>query len=272
MIKKILKSVLVLGLVLATAGTATKAWFTSTVTAADNEITTGTLMLAIDSTRTHTYSGLWNGGSGSYGTPFDAYNAVRDLDGVSDDREDFEPWVNAEPGVYVAYSGGSGVETLPDGNYSVWIAVRNRGTLPLNYRFKTTGNWVADSGRLGDGECISSGNANLVEVKNVHRYGNLSHNPDSGCENDEECRNLRDALVDLNTGWTPASTSVANFSDPVWVNDNVTLNEKEFVIYRLDMNLSENAGNCYQGATYQYDLIGQAKQVTASSFQVLCLY
>ncbi len=260
MLKKILKSLLVLSVVLATVGTATRAWFTSTVTAADNEVTTGTLLLAVDSTRTHTYSGDWN--------LYDAYNVVRDVDGVSEDREDFEPWVNAEPGVFVAYSGGAGVETLPAGNFSVWVAVRNKGTLPLNYRFRTSGGWVADSGRLGDGTCGSSGNANLVQVKEVYRYGNLSHNPDTGCESHEECRNIRDALMDLGTGWTPASTTVDTFvlSPGDWVDDDVTLNEKEFAIYRLDMNLSENAGNCYQGATYLYDLTAQAKQVDAPSF------
>jgi len=99
MLKKILKSLLVLGVLGVTLGGATKAWFTSQVTAADNEITTGTLMLAIDSSQEHGYRD-----AGSWAFPL-AYTVVEDIDGVETTYDHtFETWANAEPGVSVPFT------------------------------------------------------------------------------------------------------------------------------------------------------------------------
>jgi len=247
MIKRIIKSLLVLTVVLATAGTATRAWFTSQVTAADNQIVTGTLLLAIDSTRTHTYVGTW-------GYP-DAYVVVEDVDGVSTPYYTFEPWTNAEPGAYAVYDG---VWPRPAGNFSAWLAIRNKGSLEENYRAYALGDWI-DGPRFGTSGCPSLAGAvdMLVSVANVHRY------PSDDCQGSQECANL---YYGLKTGpWTNKAGVTADNSGPVagYYNDFLSLAANEFVIYRVDFNLSSTADNCYQGATYEYDLVGQAKQLSA---------
>jgi len=267
MIKKILKSILVLTVLLGTVGGATKAWFTSTVTAADNEITVGTLMLAVDSTWNHTYSGAW-------GSP-NADIVVQDEDGVSIQYNNFEAWTNAEPGAYVAYSAEAGADTWDTGNYSIWMSIRNRGTLDLNYRAAVTGAWTNLPRAATDPACQAAydldgtgSDPTLVKVRNVHRY---DVGVGSGCENHEECRNIRDGLL---TGpWTPQSAGTHDLTadpvagyyygtdDGIASGTDIDLAPEEFVVYRVDLQLSETAGNCYQGATYQYDLVGEAKQL-----------
>ncbi|MFH1561332.1 MAG: SipW-dependent-type signal peptide-containing protein [Patescibacteria group bacterium] len=262
--KKLLLSVLLIGAAGSVLVSATKAWFTSTVAAEDNEITTGELLLAIDSTRAHSYSGVWNGGTGSsYGAPYDAYNVVRDLDGVSDQREVFEPWTGAEPGVYVAYTGGTGQETPVAGNFSVWLAVRNRGSLPFNYRSYALGEWTSVPRMEAGGTCAGqSPDNNLVKVMNIHRY---DVDATTGCNNHEECKNIRDGLMAVGS-WQPKSGVGANDSGAVtgYYTESIDLGEDEFVIYRVDLQLDESTDDCYQGATYLYDLVGEAKQLGAS--------
>jgi len=152
----------------------------------------------------------------------------------------------------------------PAGNFSIWLAVRNRGTLPLQYEAAANGSWTliprvtSDQTNCG----LLTPDPSLVRVMNIHRY-NVSAS--AGCNNHIPCQNLRDALVNLS--WVPHPTTVANDSGPIlgWYDESsdVTLQGHQFVIYRVDLQLSENAGNCYQGATYTYDLVGQAKQVGA---------
>jgi len=252
--KNILLSLFTIGVLGVTLTSATAAWFTSGVTAADNEITTGTLMMAMDSTQSHTYTY-----TGGWVLPT-AYNIARDLDGVMQDMADFEPWTNAEPGVAAAYDG---TWPRPAGNFSVWVTVRNRGTLAFDYQGYATGAWTntprIDAGVPG---CVEvDPNDNLVVVDNVHRY---AATPTSGCENHEECQNLRDALIGLGT-WTPASVTAEDVSSPSVITGE-DLGPNEFVVYRVDMHLSTDANNCYQGATYEYDLVGQAKQLDAPNW------
>ena len=57
--KRILKSLLVLTLVVATTTGATRAWFTSNVVAADNEIRTGTLRMGIRTVNEDATSTWW---------------------------------------------------------------------------------------------------------------------------------------------------------------------------------------------------------------------
>ncbi len=263
--KKILKSLLVLAAVSVTMAGATRAWFTSTVTAKDNEISTGTLMLAVDSTRTHSYSPNW--------TLYDAYTVVRDLDGESDQRETLEAWTNAEPASYVAYEDyvASGEDPDEPGNNSVWMTVRNRGSLPAKAYLNMTGEWT-DLPRIGSASCTSvadeaSANHNLVRARKVHIYGGGS----SACENHEECRNLRDALeglgswsnipatystvdVDYNTGLGGTGATFYLSTDTTADGDAIYLQPNEFVVVRVDLNLSTSADNCYQNGTYLYDV------------------
>lgn len=260
--KRLLRAFLVMALVLATTGVATSAYFTSSVTAADNEIRTGTLMLALDSTRVHTYTTppAWGGDN--------AYTVVEDVDGVSTAGQPFEPWLNAEPGTYVAYSNDSGADNLPAGNFSVWLAIRNKGTISFNVGAEASGGWVLPLPRQStDPACASvTADPTLVKVMNIYRYANGGAVP--SCLSHEECRNLRDALL---TGpWTTVSGySARSWTGPIagfWSDDEVAFDANEFGIYRIDLNLDSTTDNCYQGATYQYDLNGVAKQVGAPSF------
>lgn len=246
--KRLLKAFLVIASVLAVAGTASSAYFTSSVTAADNDITTGTLMVAIDSTRTHSYSPNWS--------LYDAYNVVKDVDGVTIAGNPLETWSNVEPGVYSTFSDWP----RQDGNFSYWIAVRNRGTLDMYFKVypNQNGSWTLTRTVDELGNSCGVGDPNLVRVRNVHRY---AVTPTQGCENDEECRNLRDALQSVGS-WSPVSTTAVDVIGNPLTNfgDNVLLGANQFAIYRVDMQLISSAGNCYQNATYQYDLDVDARQ------------
>ncbi len=207
------------------------------------------MLLAIDSTKTHSYVGTW-------GYP-NAYVVVEDVDGVSIQYYTFEPWANAEPGVPVSYSSWP----TAAGNFSVWLAVRNKGTLPLNYRYKikNTGDWIAGS-RFGTTGCPTLAGANdaLVAIVNVHRY------PSDNCQGSLECANL---YYGLKTGpWINKTGVSSGDSNPgtAYYDDTLSLAAQEFVVYRVDLNLNSGTSNCYQGATYQYSSLGQAKQLGAA--------
>lgn len=235
MIRKTLKSVLVLTVVLATAGGATKAWFTSSVTASDNEIQTGTLLMAIDSTDS-----------------LDAYTATgyvvaqQNADGTKVQYNNFPDWTVAAPG----------------DAYSVYLAVRNKGSLPFNFRAAAVGGWLSGS-RFGTSGCptdAAAADANLVSVASVHRYAS------GNCESELGCRNVRDWLNSYGT-WAERSGTTVATSGPVsgYYDDGLMLDPNQYVLYRVDMGLDDGGtDDCYQGAAYQYDLMGEAKQVGAS--------
>ncbi len=240
MFKKVLKSLLVLTVVLATAGLGTRAWFTSEVTAQDNQITTGTLLLAVDSTDA----------TDSYTPPGTGYIVVeQNEDGSVSQHNTFPAWTVAAPG----------------DTYSVYLAVRNKGSIPFNYRAAALGAWQDGAPRFGTGSCPVDGadaDANLVSVVNVHRY--VSGN----CESEPGCQNVRGWL---NTGpWTEKAGTSLYDSGPVtgYYEDGFasiwTLEPSEYVLYRVDLKLSNTTDDCYQGATYHYDLLGEAKQEGAT--------
>ena len=238
--KKILKSLLVLSLVVGSLAGSTKAWFTSTVTASDNEIQTGTLLLAIDSTNS----------PDTYISPGTGMVIVQqNEDGSVVKYNNFPAWTVAAPG----------------DTYSIYLAARNRGSLPFNYRSAAYGAWTSGArfgGIVGGVTCpatAASGDNTLVSVINVHRYafGN--------CESEAGCQNIRGWLNSYGT-WTERSGTSSYSSGPVtgWYQDGFaslwTLDSHEYVLYRVDLKLDENTDDCYQGATYQYDLVGEAKQ------------
>ncbi len=247
-----------LSVLLLTVGGATKAWFTSTVTAEDNEIQVGTLLLAVDSTQNHgAYLGTGYLEDPTIPANRDGYNVVRELaDGSILNNNTFEAWENAAPG----------------DTFSVFAAVRNNGTLPLNARAMATGEWTAGP-RFGTGTCPSTpGDADpsLVSVSNVHLYRATAA---GGCEGVDECRNLRDALI--GAGYTPHFAGVTagdsggvsgyyyvteDGTDGSSTGSQVLLDEDEFVIYEVELTLSNTTDNCYQGATYLYDLTAEGKQ------------
>ncbi len=264
MVKKVLRSLLVISMVMLLSAGATKAWFTSEVIAEDNEIIVGSLMLALDSSREHTYDGTWG--------LYQAYTVVEDVDGVSTQYETFEPWINAQPGIYVPYIGNSGADVLPAGNKSIWVAFRNKGSLPMKVAGSAAGSWYEvprmDPGGACDGQTPDD---TLVVPRNVHFYAS-SGSDTANCENHEECRNIRDGLMTgpwsyaqgvsvVDVSGDPISGVVYGSSDGTDTGTAFELEPNEFVIARIDFHLDESTDSCYQGATYHYDLTGYAYQL-----------
>jgi predicted ribosomally synthesized peptide with SipW-like signal peptide len=278
MLKKLLKSALVILIAVGTSVGATNAAFTSSVTAADNEIVAGTLRLAIDSTRAHIYATpyTWNGGFGGAGAPYDSYTVVQDVNGVSTAGLPLETWTNAAPGTFVPYVYQPGADVLADGNHSYWIALRNAGTVPLKVKANVTGgSWTMDPAVAATVACTGADlNAvPTVSVRNVHIYAT------DNCESHEECHNI---YYGLKTGpWTNATTVAYDYynpgytplSGPVYASSNGTsggtpiqINGQQFIVARVDVNFDDTLvapaiQNCYQGATFSYDLTGDATQV-----------
>lgn len=283
--KQILKSIATIGALSSMLVASTGAYFSSNISAADNEINVGTLRLAVDSTRAHSYVGTWNTGTGlswdgvtPVGNPFDAYNVMYDNNGVLVFQNNLEPWANAEPGVYSSYLGSTGIETLPAGNRSIWMAVRNLGSIDAKAAVSFTGHWTGL--RTTDG-CAAegAGNDSLIRLRNVHLYKIGASN----CEDHEECRNLRDGLAvagipatyttdtDLSTtvNWSPNSVlngaSFALSSTGTTGGNSIALGENEYAIARVDMQFAPTISgvnyNCYQGATYLYDVTVNGTQV-----------
>jgi predicted ribosomally synthesized peptide with SipW-like signal peptide len=250
--KKILKSMLVIFAVMMLVVTSTYAWFTSTVTALNNEITVGTLQLAVDEADGMTYGGVW-------GT--DAWEVVREnADGSVTQSTTFTPWVNA----------------APDDINPYYIGVRNRGTISANIRSYALGAWTAGPRLNGTNGCpvLADANADLIKVATIHQYATT---PTGGCESAIGCRNMRDALQ---TGsWTPVGGLTALDANNVTglyfgtttgtgllADSYFALAENEFVVYRIDLQLDNTANDCYQGATYQFDFTVEGKQVAASTW------
>jgi predicted ribosomally synthesized peptide with SipW-like signal peptide len=276
MIRKILKSVLVLTFLgLVTVG-ATRAWFTSSVTAADNEIVAGTLRLAVDAGDPDTNGKTW-------GT--DAWNvAYQSTDGsVVQKTTLFPTWEEAEPGT----------------TYSYYMALRNLGSVPANIRFNTSGEWLSGprfgqylpgpdgvSDTTDDVYCPlttqNTGNngwpkANLaIKMNNIHQFASIN------CEGENGCLNL---YYGLTSSHPTHHTNVAGISAGNRTGYNTDgwyygvtggggsstgnlygLEQYEFAVYRIDMEFDGDADtgsipyDCLQGATYQFDINTQAKQ------------
>jgi predicted ribosomally synthesized peptide with SipW-like signal peptide len=254
MIAKLIKSFLVLSVVVGVVAGAAHAYFTSSVTAEDNEIEAGSLLVAVDSAQNDSYDGTWGYSN--------AWNVVKEeLNGTVVLGNPFLTWTGAAPGDLQHY----------------YVGVRNRGDIPMQVRAKAVGQWVSGP-RFGTTGCpanAASANAGLVTVDNVHLFA-MTMTPTGGCDSEFGCRNLRDALGAL--GWSPVSGLTAGDSGTGsgnWFYSTVagassgddsatryTLGEREFSIYRVDLELNSATNSCYQGATYQFDLTVKGKQVT----------
>lgn len=252
--KQILKSLLVLAIVVATTASATGAYFTSNVLAANNEIVAGTLLLAVDTAQGTSYNPVWNSQAGAWNVVGDTINGV--VVG-----QPFIDWTNAAPGTQNPY----------------YVGIRNRGTIPMNVRAQATGRWV-NIPRAGTAYCpaavLSDGtNANhaLVSVASVTLLPT-----ESTCTAENGCLNIEDSLQNLAAGWAPLTGltggTVATPTGMFYGNTNGTMNSsaqgdllalgaQQFVVYRVNAELSPLTDNCYQGATYTFDLAVQGKQV-----------
>ncbi len=261
--KQVLKSLLVLTTVGSLVVAATGAYFTSTVTAADNQIIVGTLALGVDSTRIHTRDGL-----NTWGDPTqDGYTVAQDVNGVSTSYYSFEPWLNAAPGPYFSYVNSSGADVLPDGNKSYWVAIRNNGSIDLKARAFATGSWYSVPRKATNPACFTLvPDPSLVTVKKVTIYGTTGGS--NICKSHEECENIYYGLISLGAGWTYSTDSdvagadievnspVGNVyltSDGTSGGAPIILKQNEFVLARVDLNFN-TSDNCYQGAEYRYNL------------------
>lgn len=224
--KTLIKSMLMIAVVVAATTRASLAYFTSQVTAADNQLTTGTLRLGVAST-------AFGGGNSGYWVAYD--------DGATGyDGPNIPTVTNMEPGV----------------ERSVYVAVANIGSLSFDYRAYALGAWVTGSGL----------DANMVSVNDVERY------PANNCLANVECEDIYYWLT--GAGYThvgPAATFgtpvTGMFGDMTGFDDlNFTLAPQQFAVYKIDVLLSVLADNQYQGQTYEYDLVTQAKQTVAPSF------
>jgi predicted ribosomally synthesized peptide with SipW-like signal peptide len=266
--KKIFKSLLVMSIALGTSVIGTGAYFTSTVSASNNQIVAGTLRLAIDSTQTHI------SGPHTWGFP-NAYTIVEDDNGVSTQLNTLETWMNAAPGPYVPYVNTVGADVLPDGNHSYWIAFRNKGTIPMKVKGNVTGGtWTPDAGVLAANPTCTAAHLNsgtpTVAAPNVTFYGTTGGS--NICKSHEECENIYYGLTsgpwtyssdptiagaDINL--TPPSSMVYLSSNGLSTGTPIVLKPSEFVIARVDGHFN-TSDNCYQGATYTYNLNGFAYQ------------
>jgi len=234
--KRLVKSVFLILITVALAGSATGAYFTSSVTAEDNTIKTGTLMAAVGTSQ-YTDTGLYNNDTNSN----TAWRVAYDNHGTVVSGGSFPALTNM----------------APREERSIYVAIYNWSDLPFYAQGYLRGLWSAGS-RLPNNP-----DSDLMQVRNVHRYAVTAT---GGCENHSGCRAIRQWLT--NAGYTPANaskTDVGPFShgfttERVINGNDVQIGSREFVVYRIDVRLSPNAGNDYQGATYSYNFYVDAWQ------------
>lgn len=213
--KNLLRSFVVVGVALAALTTATGAYFTANVTAANNQITTGTMVA---------YVGTWLTPTGNATGQWVAH---ADKDGNHVDGS-FPAITNVEPGV----------------TKSGYVVVANFGSLPFRYRGVVTGSWVG------------GGDSSLIQVGNVYRYAA------DNCQGDAYCEDIYFWLHGY--GWTnvSAGAGVVPVAGGYIGGDSseFELNNLQFTIYKVDLQLSTEADNSYQGKTFNYTLNVDAKQ------------
>ncbi|HEX7017896.1 MAG TPA: SipW-dependent-type signal peptide-containing protein [Patescibacteria group bacterium] len=259
--KRILKSIFSIGALAAIMSVGTGAYFNSTAVAQDNEINTGTLLLAVDTAQNETDNRVWN---------VDAWNVVREnADGTVTVGNPFITWTNAAPGEENAY----------------YVGLRNRGTIDMNVRATATGEWVdgprfgqvingGPNGILGDGDdavacpAVEDADESLVQVTNVHQFAS------ENCEGEIGCHNLYYSLTGL--GWDHLDGLGSHDASPdpddgyyygtvggggQAEGTHYLLGENEFAVYRVDVTLNgPDTNNCYQDATYEFDFQAEGKQ------------
>lgn len=229
--KKILKSILVLSVVLGTTVGATRAWFTSAVTATNNEITAGTLLLGVATTQYYDSSGP------GYNL---AYDRLLADGGVLNSIAQFPVLENLAPG-----------ETR-----SVYFSVYNRGTLPLNFRFAFNGDWT-----LLPNHTSNVGLASRMKINNIRRVGYLGWVPGT----EYAPYNIYTWLQGYGFVWDTEAVG-GSWGLTSWNEYRVegsVLASKELQVYEVVFMLDSEAPNAYQGGTFMYDIMVDAKQVAA---------
>ncbi len=263
MLKQILKSGLIITFALGMVVAASTAYFMSTVNASSADVNAGTMRLAIDSTHTHTLT-----------QPTDWYTVAEDVNGSSVSYAPLSSWQNAVLGAYIPYTNTPGEDTYPSGNQSYWVALRNTGSVPMKLKLNLGGgNWVANPAiETANPLCTSAllDRNSPITARNVHIY------QQDNCEGHEECQNILLGLKNLDAThpWSyvsslkaPVDIGGSTLSDPVFLTADGTstgtpiqVDSHEFLIARIDLNF-DTADNCYQGATYNFNVTGEANQL-----------
>lgn len=163
-------------------------------------------------------------------------------------------------GQWVAYADKTGNHQLgnfpaitnvePGVTKSGYVVVANYGSLPFQYRGTVVGDWVNDAL-----------NPNFITVPNVHRYAA------GNCEGDAYCADIYYWLT--GAGYTNVSAGANDLIPSPYIGEgsaDYQLSNLQFTIYRVDLQLSPDAGDEYQGETFNYTLNVNAKQVSAPSF------
>jgi hypothetical protein len=238
--KRIFRSLLMICLILVTTVTASLGYFVKQVTATDNAVQTGTLRLAIDSTQS---------GAGNEG-----YEVARD-DGTAQQVAQLPTISNLEPGA----------------SQSIFVAIRNTGSLPFAYRARISGSW---------------GNATLdnVEPSNQLFTVSVGQMDSSTCYNDAECNDLMGWLNNQGYSFVGAGMPLigdvnvhdtaffgaSSPADPQFILQsgaaNGSGNTGEYAILKLDFVLDPSAGNEFEGQTFTWAFDTQSTQTTAPSF------
>jgi len=238
--KRIMRSLVMIGLILITTATASLGYFVKQVTATNNSAQTGTLRLAIDSTQ----PGAGNGG----------YEVAHD-DGTEKQLAELPAITNLEPGT----------------TRSIYVAIRNTGSLPFAYRARISGSW---------------GNATIDNAAPSNQQFTVSAEKmdQSNCGNDADCNNLRAWLNNQGysfvgnytqalTNANAHNTSFFGASSPA--DQNFTLQSGatngtgytgDYSILKLDFLLDPTAGNEFEGQTFAWTLDTQSIQTTAPAF------
>ncbi len=169
------------------------------------------------------------------------------------------PTGNAQ-GQWVAYADKLGNHQLgnfpaitdvePGVTKSGYVVIANYGSLPFRYRGTVTGDWVSEGL-----------DANLMTVPSVHRYAA------NNCEGDVYCEDIYYWLT--GAGYTNVSAGASNLVPSPYIGGNSAnyqLSNLQFTIYKVNLQLSPDAGNQYQGETFNYTLNVDTKQVSAPTF------
>lgn len=274
--KKILKSLFTITVLSFVLFNVTGAWFTSSVTAEDNQIVAGDLRLAID-----TPSMTEIGGTGSV-WGIHAWNIkYQTEDGTLDSGsgKKFAVWTDATPGESQDY----------------YLGIRNLGNVPTHVRFKISGEWVNgprfgqtiqvvdhDDGTQTQVNCPARTEwstfwnraAEKIIIDSVNQYKSDNCNGDQYCANiyyayaDHSVSQLAGLSANTRTSmiygdWYYGTVEGSGVGSEIFYN----LGENEFALYKTTVKFDEtdvvgyeNYTDCLQGATYEMDVHLEGQQ------------
>lgn len=229
--KKIIKSLLLLAVVSFTTVKATQAYFSSTVSANDNVIEAGTLLMGLASTKDLTANGT------AYNL---AYDRLMDNGGVLNNIANFPALENLYPGE----------------SREVYFAVYNRGSLPFNFRFAFDGAWSDLPNHTSD-----NGSNSRVQITRIDRLKTKGW-----VSGEYGPYNINNWLAGYGYVWDDEAVA-GDWGATAWNQyraEGSTLDPKQFQVYKVTFTLDKDAPNAYQGGTFLYEIVAEAKQTTVA--------